>query len=116
MKALLTSSSVGGFFGLLGLFLFSVGLVLVFKFALIGWRQYVGSVRKGANRTEKQAGKVEDAPKNTERAQAETTSKKTEQERNESNPAPPETVYYIVERKKRRPKAEYSEPKEFRFK
>ena len=28
---------------------------------------------------------------------------------------PPEPVYYIVEKKKKRPKSSYGEPKEFRF-
>ena len=34
----------------------------------------------------------------------------------EKTPTPPEPIYYIVERKQRRSKASYGEPKEIRFK
>jgi hypothetical protein len=40
-----------------------------------------------------------------------------EEKREEKAPAPPqEPIYYIVERKQRRAKPKYSEPKEIRFK
>ncbi len=42
--------------------------------------------------------------------------KKKPSKRSVPKPPPPEPVYFLVERKKKRPKPEYSEPKRIQFK
>ena len=56
----------------------------------------------------------------SERAKAPEEAPKTPEKPKEEKKAPaekaPEPVYYIVEKKKRRPKTDYGEPKPFQFK
>jgi hypothetical protein len=86
-----TAQSIGGFFGVVlffGLCFFAVHIVRYFKLA---WQ-------------EKHPAPPEPEPKEEEKSE-------------EKAPAPPqEPIYYIVERKQRRSKPKYSEPKEIRFK
>ncbi len=79
---------VGGFFTLL-LFALCFALTHFCKLAFLGWKK----------------GKPQEEPPIKE-----------EKKEEKQTPTPSEPVYYIVERKKRRAKAEYSPPKEIRFK
>lgn len=81
-----------GFFWLAFLFAVSFFGVHIAKFTLLGWKQ-----RK--NTPEKPPEKPREPPK----------------EKAPPQPAP-EPVYYIVEKKRRRTKPSYGEPKEIRFK
>ena len=90
----LLSSGVSPVLGLLALLLlFGVCFCAVHavKLAKIGWKHRENEPKKSDQTTEKTS----------------TPERKSEAQ---------EHVYYIVERKKRRAKSEYSEPKEFRFK
>lgn len=90
MNDLLTNPFVGGFF-LLILFVCCFFLVHVFLLIKIGWNYQTGDkTKKPTQENEKPAEKPEQKP--------------------------PQPVYYIVERKKKKPKNYYTEPKEFRFK
>ena len=89
---LLSAQAVGGFFALLFLFAFCFFGVHILRYAKIGWELQ-------------------------EKPSAEPP--KTEEKPEEKAPASPpsqEPVYYIVEKKQRRAKPRYSEPKEIRFK
>ena len=96
IKLLLLSPALTGFFSLLGLFLFSFLFVHGAKLILFGWLYQQNNVQKPPEPT-----KPPEKKEPVEEKQA---------------PAAQEPVYYIVERKKRRAKSTYSDPKEFRFK
>ena len=93
---LLLSPALAGFLGLLGLFVFCFLFVHGAKLIFFGWLYQQNNVIKPSEPVKPPEKKEE-----------------TEEKR---APAPQEPVYYIVERKKRRTKSPYSEPKEFRFK
>lgn len=90
--ALLTSNALTGVALTLFLFLFCFIVVHFLLLAKIGWQ---ASLNTGKPKTEEKQQETP-APKNKER----------------------EPIYYIVEKKRAKPKARtiYSEPKEFRFK
>ena len=90
MENLLFSAGARGIFWCALLFLLPFLLVHGVKLALIGWQSY-------KKKSEPQ--KSEPAPKK-------------EPPPNESA----EPVYYIVEKKQRRPKASYGDPKQIKFK
>ena len=85
---LLAASAVGGAFCLLFLFALVFVCVHILKCAKIGWR-------KGKKKS------IDTAQENTAKEKA---------------PAPPEPIYYIVEKKRTRTKPKYGTPKEIRFK
>lgn len=87
---LLLSLPAQGFLWLIFLFIFSFGSVHIFILAKIGAENIH---------------KKEDAPK-----------PKEEETKKEKAPAAEEPIYYIVERKTRRAKPTYGEPKQIRFK
>lgn len=88
MNALLTSSAVGGF-ALVGLLILCFVLVHILRLAEIGWKH------------------------KNERP----TPPPQQPEKNPELPPRAEPIYYIVEKKRKpRPKAHYSEPKEIKFK
>ena len=90
VHSLLTVNAVGGAFCILFLFALCFVCVHLFKYAEIGWKH------------RKKPAEPPPLPEKTEKEKA---------------PAPPqEPIYYIVERKKRRAKSSYSEPKEIHFK
>ena len=89
-KTLLLSSPIVGFVWSSLLFGFCFLCVHILKLARIGWQ----------------------APKTTPSTQNQQEEKKEEKKA----PAPQEPIYYIVERKTRRAKSSYTEPKEIRFK
>lgn len=93
----LLSAFPGGAFWLLFLFFVCFFGIHIVRLAKIGW-QY----RKGAP---KPAPKAEEKPRPAPQPQAPQTPQ-----------APPEPVYYIVERKRKRPRETYSTPREIRFK
>ena len=87
---LLSANGGIGFLLLVLMFLFCFALVHIARLAKFGWQQTTKKPKK-------------EPPK--------PTAKK------EKAPAPPqEPIYYIVERKQRRAKPRYGEPKEIRFK
>ncbi|MBQ8394967.1 MAG: hypothetical protein IJX49_05275 [Clostridia bacterium] len=89
--ALLIAQSIGGFFGVVLIFALCFFAVHIVRYAKLTWQE--------KHPTE--------APKE----------EKEEEKPEEKAPAPPqEPIYYIVERKQRRAKPKYSEPKEIRFK
>ena len=90
MQYALLSVAFHGILWLILLFLLSFALVHVIKLALIGW-----NAQKKKN--EPPPKKQPPAPK------PEPTS-------------PPEPIYYIVEKRQRRPKTNYGEPKQINFK
>lgn len=94
----LLSVGTHGFFWLLGLFIFSFAIIHIAKLVLIGW-----------NHQEHEKSKA-DQDKST-------TTHSPEKEENKA-PAdnPQEPIYYIVERKTKRAKSSYGEPKQIRFK
>lgn len=94
--ALLSAFPSGAFWLLFLFFVCFFGIHIV-RLAKIGW-QY----RKGAP---KPAPKAEEKPRPAPQPQAPQTPQ-----------APPEPVYYIVERKRKRPRETYSTPREIRFK
>ncbi len=87
MERLLTSPALGGLFLLL-LFAGCFLLVHICLLVKIGWNHKSGT----------------SAPSPEKKAEEKPVSK------------PPEPVYYIVEKKRKKPKTSYSEPKEFHFK
>ena len=97
LYGVLLSAFPGGAFWLLFLFFVCFFGIHIVRLAKIGW-QY----RKGAP---KPAPKAEEKPRPAPQPQAPQTPQ-----------APPEPVYYIVERKRKRPRETYSTPREIRFK
>ena len=94
MNDLLTNPLLGGFFLIL-LFACCFLLVHIFLLVKIGWEHQTGERKKNPTlENEKQPEKPTEKPEKK----------------------PPQPVYYIVERKKKKPKNYYTEPKEFRFK
>ena len=93
LSSVLLVSAAQGFGGTILLFSLCFLGVHLAKIAVRGWRLYDGT----------QDGKTSD--KN-----AETTESKSE-----TKPTVPEPIYYIVEKKRRRVKQSYGEPKEIRF-
>ena len=92
MKNCLLSVPLSGAFWLIFLFILCFFGVHVVRLAKIGWKY------------QKRHG--EPAPTNSQKREAP-----------DSQPnAPPEPVYYIVERKRKRPRETYSPPKEIKFK
>lgn len=91
---LLLSAFPLGFISLIVMFLLCFGGVHIIKLAKLGWDS-----------------RNHEKPKNTPVSKPADSIK-------EKAPAsqPQEPVYYIVERKKKRPKTSYGEPKEIRFK
>lgn len=89
-KNLLLASPIVGFVWIALLFGFCFLSVHILKLARIGWQ----------------------APK----SQAPQPQEKEEKKEEKKTPAPQEPIYYIVERKTRRAKSSYTEPKEIRFK
>ena len=83
-----TTQSIGGFFGVVLFFALCFFAIHIVRYFKIAWQ-------------EKHPAPPPEAPK---------------EEPQEKAPAPQEPVYYIVERKQRRAKPKYSEPKEIRFK
>ena len=90
MKNLLLVTPFTGVVCLLLLFLISFFCVHIARLVKFGWKY---QQKKPAPK------KSEPAPESEKKA-----------------PAPQEPIYYIVERKKRRAKPTYGEPKQFRFK
>lgn len=76
--------------------------VHIAKIAARGWRIYDGTTNKTDGKT----------PDNS----SEKTPAKNAEQKTDDAQTPPEPVYYIVEKKRRRSKASYGEPKEIRFK
>ncbi len=89
-KNLLLVSPVVGFVWIALLFDFCFLGVHILKLARIGWK----------------------APK----TQSDQPQEKEEKKEEKKAPAPQEPIYYIVERKTRRAKSSFKEPKEIRFK
>lgn len=90
-SSLLTAQAIGGFFGVVLIFALCFFAIHIVRYAKLTWQE-----------------------KRPEKPPAE---EKEEEKPEEKAPAPPqEPVYYIVERKQRRAKPKYSEPKEIRFK
>lgn len=88
---LLSIESVGGFFGIVLIFALCFFAIHIVRYAKLTWQEKHPS----------------DSP----------PEEKEEEKSEEKAPAPPqEPIYYIVERKQRRSKPKYSEPKEIRFK
>ena len=81
---------IHGFFYLLFLLIFCFVGTHIILLARIGWLHQI-----------KKDDKPQDEPKNTE---------------NKAPAQPQEPIYYIVERKTKRAKSSYGEPKQFRFK
>lgn len=108
MNNSLLASPVGGIFWLLALFIICFFGVHIARLAHIGW------IHRESQKNSSDPSRRHDPPKPPEPKQSNT--KQPESKPPESRPAPPEPVYYIVERKRRRPKANYSEPKEIKFK
>lgn len=77
--------------------------VHIAKIAMRGWRVYDETA---ASKTD------EKSPDNS----PEKTPVKSAEQKTDSAQNTPEPVYYIVEKKRRRSKASYGEPKEIRFK
>lgn len=102
MNTLLTTPLFGGF---LLLILFACCFLLVHSILLIkiGWKYQTGN-----------------AVQNAKKQPSEKTEKPSEKPRENTPTATPQSapqpVYYIVEKKRKKPKSYYSEPKEFRFK
>lgn len=96
--ALLSAFPSGAFWLLFLFFVCFFGIHIV-RLAKIGW-QY----RKGAPNP---APKAEEKPRPAPQPQAQAP---------QTPQAPPEPVYYIVERKRKRPRETYSTPREIRFK
>ena len=94
LSSVLLVSAAQGFGGTILLFSLCFLGVHLAKITVRGWRLYDGT----------QDGKTSD--KN-----AETTESKSE-----TKPTVPEPIYYIVEKKRRRSKPSYGDPKEIRFK
>lgn len=91
---LLIAQSIGGFFGVVLIFALCFFAIHIVRYAKLTWQEKHPSPPEEEKQEEKQEEKPE-----------------------EKAPAPPqEPVYYIVERKQRRAKPKYSEPKEIRFK
>lgn len=90
MNVLLLSAGARGIFWCALLFLFPFLIVHGAKLALIGWNAHK---RKSEPPKSEPAAKKEPPPIDT-----------------------PEPVYYIVEKKQRKPKPSYSEPKQIKFK
>ncbi|MBQ7322972.1 MAG: hypothetical protein IJW96_00205 [Clostridia bacterium] len=92
MNTLLISIPLQGFFWTIFLFLFCFGGMYVVELIKLGWLyQY-------------------NPPPDTNKEEV-----KTEKEKAPASNAQ-EPIYYIVEKKKRRPKTDYGDPKPFRFK
>ena len=88
---LLSIESVGGFFGVVLLFALCFFAIHVVRYAKLTWQE--------------------------KRPETPPPEEQKEEKSEEKAPAiPQEPIYYIVERKQRRSKPKYSEPKEIRFK
>ena len=101
MNTLLTTPLFGGF---LLLILFACCFLLVHFILLIkiGWKYH-----------------TENAVQNAKKQPIEKNEKPSEKPREntpQATPNAPQPVYYIVEKKRKKTKSYYSEPKEFRFK
>ena len=94
-NCLLISLPTQGFLCLLFLFAFSFFCVHLVKLALLG-----------AESLQKTTSEPSEPPKPPER----------KEEKTAPTPQAQEPVYYIVEKKTRRPKSSYSEPKQINFK
>lgn len=107
MKNCLLSAPLSGAFWLIFLFILCFFGVHVVRLAKIGWKY------------QKRHG--EPAPTNSQKREAPDSQPREEkpaapQNAQPTSNAPPEPVYYIVERKRKRPRETYSPPKEIKFK
>ena len=106
MKNCLLSAAASGAFWLLLLFVVSFLAVHTVRLAKIGWnyqKRHVAPPEKSS------AEKLSSEPARRDPPAKETSEAPAAEK-------PPEPVYYIVERKKRRPRDTYSAPKEIKFK
>ena len=93
----LLSVGLHGFFALLFLLIFCFLGVHILLLARIGWIQQTQKTQERAQQNEERVSQ----PKNVE---------------NKAPATSQEPIYYIVERKTKRAKSSYGEPKQFRFK
>lgn len=91
---LLTTAGATGFLWFLLLFVFTFGLVHIAKLVSLGWKQTQTKPQPNKNENKEQKQKPE-----------------------EKAPAKPqEPIYYVIERKRKKPKTSYTEPKQITFK
>jgi hypothetical protein len=95
---ILLGSAIHGLFWLVGLFVFCFFGVHLIILATVGWK-YQNTFLKKESKTH-----TEPTPQNDNK------------ENKAPTPTAQEPIYYIVERKTKRAKSSYSEPKQIRFK
>ena len=106
MKNCLLSAAASGAFWLILLFVVSFLAVHTVRLAKIGWNYQKRHVTPPDKSSAEKRG--------SEPARRDPPAKETSEA--PAAEKPPEPVYYIVERKKRRPRETYSPPKEIKFK
>lgn len=95
---ILLGSAIHGLFWLIGLFLFCFFGVHLIILATVGWKYQ------------------NPFPKKECKTHTDPTSQKEDKENKAPTPTAQEPIYYIVERKTKRAKSSYGEPKQIRFK